>query len=303
MDHENPSSTNGITKLNRLYLWANDRSLGTVFLKWLSIHIQNAQVINGIFTSCFYYGTELQRSRVLREHYNTRAQETPLTDFPFVYDATACTYSWAKSQLECDYPGKDYLICKDLPYALCGNHEVIPRGFRHTFLIRHPYKMFSSWKRTFGKMYPNTSSLSDTIEENYYSYNYKEQYEVLKYLQEHPELGDPNPIVIDTDNLLSQPARVLSHYCQDIGVPYTDDMLQWTSGTDVVKRWKISSQLCGGGLHDSEWGFYKTAMESSYFLPPKKLPERSELEEDVLACADDVMPFYDKMYNMRTIRL
>ena len=79
-------------------------------------------------------------------------------------------------------------------------------------------------------------------------------------------------------------------------------MLQWAPGLDVVKNWQISRQLGGLGLLGDEWGFYKTAIQSSSFLPPKKLPERSELDEDVLACCDITMPYYDMMYDMRTIK-
>ena len=286
--------------MQRIYLWANNRSLGTVFLKWFS-NVENAQVINGIFTSSFFFGMDYGCSSDHHD-YNLRTKtiEFEASEYPSVYDGSVVTYSWAKSQLECDYPGKQYLICKDLSFALGGNHDLIPRGFRHTFIIRHPYKVFPSWKKNFGQSFP-TSDLREIIDNNYgKQYGFKEQYDILKYLQDHPDLGDSEPVIIDADDLLRNPASILSRYCQQVGIPYTDDMLQWNPGTDAVKNWKISQQLLGGGLHDTgKTGWYKTAMESSQFIPPKKLPERNELEEDVLECADISMKYYKMMYDMR----
>ena len=289
--------------LKKLYLWANYRSLGTIFLKWLS-NLEDSKVINGMFTSAYFYGVDSKGPAEVSDTTSKLSMETDLSEFPFIYDASQHTYESAKEQVESvDYPGMKYLICKDLPFSLCGNHDLIPAGFRHTFLIRHPYKMFSSWKAILGRLYFPGLSLPEIFDSHLNKhYNYKEQYELLRYLQEHPELGDPNPIVLDADDLLNHPERILPQYCQAIGVPYADDMLKWKPGREVVNKWMISRQLCGGGFHNDECGFYKTAMESSSFLPAKKLPERDELDEDVLACADITMPYYDLMYNMRNVR-
>ena len=288
--------------LKRVYLWANGRSLGTVFLKCLS-HIPDAKVINGMFTSCYFYGPESSWDRDAKKAACEKAKDTNLSEFPFVYDASKVIYQSAKTHLESDYPGKRYLISKDLPFCLCGNHDLIPKGFRHTFLIRHPYRMYLSWKKAFADEFPEEDSLKDIIDKGYnQNYNYKEQYEIVEYLQNNPALGDPNPVIFDADDLQNHPASILRQYCQAVGIPFTEDMLHWTPGIDVVKNWNISSQLLSGGIHSGECGFYRTAMESSKFLPCKKLPDRNELDDDVLECADISMPYYEKLYEMRTIR-
>ncbi|XP_072018318.1 uncharacterized protein [Amphiura filiformis] len=290
-------------ELNRIYIWTNRRSLGTVFLKCLS-QIPDSQIVNGLFASCFFYGEDptSEMPQSTKDRRNREASSHDFSDFPYVYEGESCTYSWAKSQLEGDYPGKRTLICKDLPITLSGKHEFIPKGFRHTFLIRHPYRMFQSLeKSSIGSYFP-TSNLYDTINIYYKKqFEYKEQYLVLKYLQDHPELGDPNPVVIDADDLQNHPASILSQYCEAVDLPYTDDLLQWKPGDDIVKQWKISRQLATAGLYHGS-GLYKSAMESSQFLPTKKLPERSELSNDVLACVDMGMAYYEKLHSMRTIR-
>ncbi|XP_072048832.1 uncharacterized protein [Amphiura filiformis] len=295
MDTVNPEHT----KLNRIYLWANNRSMGTVFLKWLSL-LPNSQAVNGMFTSCYFYGPESRW--IAKDISYERSSETNLPDYPFVYDASNVTYRMAKTNLESDYPGKKYLFCKDLPYCLFHNHKLIPKGFRHTFLIRHPYRMYPSWKKAFGGLFQE-SSLNEIIEKHYHHmYNYKEQYEIIQYLQNNPELGDTDPVIFDADDLQNHPESILRQYCQAVGIAFTESMLQWSPGVEVVKSWKISKQLLGGGIHESDYAFYRTAMESSKFLPPKKLPERCELDEDILECADIGMPYYEKLYAMRTLR-
>ena len=146
------------------------------------------------------------------------------------------------------------------------------------------------------------SNLKDIIDKYYKrQFNFKEQYDILQFLKSNPQLGDPNPVILDADDLLNNPEVVLSQYCQAVGIPYTDSLLQWKSGIDVVKNWKISRELIAGGLFAKGEGFYKTAFESSEFRPPKKLPEREELDDDVLKCADMGLPYYEEMYRMRTI--
>ncbi|XP_072030524.1 uncharacterized protein [Amphiura filiformis] len=225
-------------ELNRIFIWVNRRSLGTIFLKCLS-HIPDSQIVSGIFASCFYDGKD-PTSEIPQSTKDKRNRETSthdFSDFPYVYDGSTCTYSWAKSQLEGDYPSTKILICKDLPSFLSGKHEFIPEGFRHTFLIRHPYRMFQSLKTSSLSSYFPTSNLYEIINTYYKKqFELKEQYHVLKYLQDHPQLADPNPVVIDADDLQNHPASILSQYCEAVGLPFTDDLLRWKPGTDVVKN-------------------------------------------------------------------
>ena len=164
--------------------------------------------------------------------------------------------------------------------------------------------MYSSWKKAFVKQHPEENSLKDIIEKSYnHCYSYKEQYELIQYLRNNPDLGDPNPVIFDSDDLQNHPALILQQYCKAVGIPFMENMLHWTPGiNEDMKKWKISSQLVGGMIHDGEYDVYKTAMESSEFLPCKKLPDRNKLEEDIVECSDIGMPYYEKLYEMRTIR-
>ncbi|XP_072048830.1 uncharacterized protein [Amphiura filiformis] len=306
--------------LKRIFLWTNPRSLGTAFLKCLS-QVPDVKIANGLFTASFLHGPEAKFPKGIQEFDEGHSLDTQggiVSEFTDVYDATKYSYSWAKAQLQNSYPGKKYLICKESAFSLCENFDLIPPGFCHTFLIRHPYRMWSSWKKNFSAFIPADCDVKTAVKmynNNYF--NYKELHDLLEYLMNNPELAVPtsamagsqpnqsakfDPIIIDADDLQNHPESILPQYCKAIGVPYTDDMLHWKPGTDLLKDWKFSMQYLGGGLQHGEWGFYKTVLESTQFFPCKKLPDRDELDDDVLECADICLPYYEMMYNMRTIR-
>ena len=282
----------------RIFVWANYRSLGIAFLKCVS-NLPDVQIINSTFTSCHHFGKDSNLPESLRKSWSDKGS-LDFSNFPLAYDSSTSTCLWAKTQLESDYHGKKYIFHKDNPYGLRRNLSLIPENCHHTFLIRHPYKVYPSYKSVLqGVFYPG-ETLADIIDKYYEGqYGFKEQFEIWQHVVKG-QLDTLQPVVIiDADDLQSHPASILSQYCQAVGVPYTDDLLQWKSGNDVVKNWKISRQFFGLGLNNVGTGYYKAAMESTTFLPARKLPTRSELDADVLKCADISMPYYEKLYSMR----
>ena len=66
------------------------------------------------------------------------------------FDADQCTYEFVKISMQEDhYPGEQLVFCKDMAYGLQGKYELLPKGYRHTFLIRNPYRAFPSHKKIF----------------------------------------------------------------------------------------------------------------------------------------------------------
>ena len=121
----------------------------------------------------------------------------------------------------------------------------------------------------------------------------QELYDLWKYIKD--ENIDTNPIVIDGDDLLTKPAETLSTYCAEVGLPYNGSLLQWEASTEAMDKMKAS----GDDLLKNMVHFYGTAMKSSCFLPPSKLPSRDQLPNDVIRCSDKVMPYFDEMYETR----
>ncbi|XP_072051969.1 uncharacterized protein [Amphiura filiformis] len=169
-----------------------------------------------------------------------------------------------------DYPGKNVLLVKDQAYGLDAKYDTIPPGFRHAFLIRHPYKVLPSWKRM--------------------------QFELLEYVQKNL---DPNPVIIDADDLQSNPSSILRQFCQAVGIPYSDSLIEWPADRNIMKTWKGSRVLLQGNMLENGGGYYENAMKSSRFLPVTATPKRSDLSQDLQEAADNYMPYYEKMYQMR----
>ena len=76
---------------------------------------------------------------------------------------------------------------------------------------------------------------------------------------------DPNPIVINTQDLLENPKRVLSRFCELTGLPYRDSLLQWDASSEVVKHWRV----VGDNIMSFEMSFYGRAINSSMFFAAK----------------------------------
>ncbi len=61
------------------------------------------------------------------------------------YWAADKPHSWIKDRLEKPDSETNVVFCKEISAGISGMHKYIPKGF--TFLIRHPYKVFDTFKR------------------------------------------------------------------------------------------------------------------------------------------------------------
>ncbi len=124
-------------------------------------------------------------------------------------------------------------------------------------------------------------------------YFFKESHDLLQYVKKRFE---PDPIILDADDLLTNPSGMLKAYCSATGIPYSDDLLQWESGDTVVDSWMIPKMLL---KVNQIVKFYEGAFASTQFNKPGKMPLRSDLLEDELICVDKIMPYYEEMYAQR----
>ena len=70
---------------------------------------------------------------------------------------------------------------------------------------------------------------------------FKEMYDLYSHIKEKGL--DSDPVIIDADDLVSNPATILSGFCKILGIPYTDKLLSWDDGVEVVESWTISQPL------------------------------------------------------------
>ncbi len=139
---------------NRVMLWSVGRSLSGVFVKCMS-YVEGIQILSEPYVAAYQLGPERIATADVHQsdasavfnNYKSGANTIYETNLKMAVDDNVCTFDWAKEALEADYPGKNIVFCKDIPFAIAEKYYKLPTGFRHTYLIRHPHKVWVSWKK------------------------------------------------------------------------------------------------------------------------------------------------------------
>ena len=112
---------------------------------------------------------------------------------------------------------------------------------------------------------------------------------------------DPNPVIVNADDLLESPKQIMKAYCDGVGIRYEDHMTSWKAG-EVLLAWK-------DGWPRWVQAWRQGAINSSGFIKPsisKTAGASSEPEVtypiDVIKVIEESRPFYDKLC-MAKIRL
>jgi Sulfotransferase domain len=137
-------------------------------------------------------------------------------------------------------------------------------GFRHAFLIREPEPMIASYLRK-----RETASFE--------SFGLDRQAEFFD--REAQRLGNAPP-VIDANDVLTEPASVLSKLCAALGIAWDRAMLSWAAGRRST---------------DGPWAphWYGAVEKSTGFGPPETGPV--ELPDEARCVADRCRPYYERL--------
>jgi hypothetical protein len=156
--------------------------------------------------------------------------------------------------------------------AKAGNPTVLPievlQRYHFTFLIRHPRRSVPSfWRCTVPPLEQVTGFSPFSPSEAGYS----ELRRLFDYLKDanligptragkgEPGRADEVAItVVDADDLLDNPDRVIRAFCNEVGVDYSPSMLQW--GDE-------ESQTLAKGLFGKWEGFHDDVLESQSLRP------------------------------------
>ncbi|XP_038056966.1 uncharacterized protein LOC119728706 [Patiria miniata] len=290
--------------LNRVFLWCVPRTVSTAFLKCISF-VEGLQVINEPYQCAYHSGPERKNpkpnlSHPVEKRLEVILDDTSLDDEARGFDKKDCTYGWIRDELlEASYAGKKIIFCKDMAFYLDAKYHMLPKGFRYSFLIRHPAKVFLSWKKsllkTFGEPIAQFMGDLQKLPDHVFPAGggFKEQYELLEYVEKHL---DPEPVILDMDDLLTDPPGILSSYCHKLGIPYTCELLSWEAGAAITETW-ISSKVMVNA--NKIGGFYDEALGSAAFKYPGPLPAFESLPGDIQACMEASMRYYEKLHSRR----
>jgi hypothetical protein len=147
--------------------------------------------------------------------------------------------------------------------------------FKHTFLIRHPHKAIYSIHRN----NPDFDLAEIGIDKQ------RRLFEIV-----HSRTGEFPP-VLDSDDLLEDPHRMVQIYCEAVNIPFIPEALSWQPGSRAEVSWYDQ-----GSWHD--------ALKNSDGLKPQPHQEidMAEAPERVLEICDQVMPHYLHLHRHRLRR-
>ena len=194
-----------------LALWAVPRSTSTAF-EWMMRQRGDLSCYHEPFGEAWYQG------------------EAPL--WPRATEDSLCTPGLTLEgtlQSLLDHGAREAVFIKDFPHYI--DHMWTPEmlsHFYHSFLIRDPAKtitsMYDKWPDFDEKEvgFPEQRALFDLVTDIH---------------------GAPPP-VIDSDDMLEDPQRMVALWCEAVGIPFVESALSWEPGArDEVSWWD------GGSFH------------------------------------------------------
>ena len=196
---------------NIVALWAVPRSTSTAF-EWMMRQRGDITCLHEPFGEAWYQG------------------ETPL--WPRVRDDSlrvpglTLESVWDTMQ---NLAKKGPVFSKDFPHYIdhMWDDEMLSH-FTHSFLIRNPAMTITS-------MYDKWPDFHEK------EVGFAEQRELFERLMD--KTGSPPP-VIDSDDLLENPAGIVEAWCKAVGLPFIESALSWEPGArDEVSWWD------GGSFH------------------------------------------------------
>ena len=255
--------------MNPIYaLWATPRSTSTAF-EWMMRMRGDMACFHEPFGEAWYQGDDARAPRL-----NADSLRKPGLNFRVVLErlqAAACrrpVFSKDMPQFT-DHLWDDHL-CDD-EFLDC---------FEHSFLIRDPAKVLASLQRSWLKLGDEAGFERNEI-------GFDEQRALFDRLAD--KLGHA-PVVIDSDDLLADPPRMVEKYCHSIGVPFIAEALSWEPGSRSEVLW-----------YDGDDSIWHESLKNSNGLKaqPRKPVAIDELPARLLALYDDFLPHYQHLYAHR----
>lgn len=149
------------------------------------------------------------------------------------------------------------------------------------FLIRHPRSIIASYRKVLDRY---GESRPVTVEDI--------GIDILADLFDHTrQLCGEEPLVLHSDDLAREPARVLQLLCQRLEIPFSERMLRWEPNLE-------GSALSGGlGDQDSKsWSetWYTSIAQSSGFKPYEEEAD-VHLPVELEPILEQCMPYYEHL--------
>ena len=234
-----------------LVLWAVPRSTSTAF-EWMMRMRGDMTCFHEPFGEAWYQGEEPLWPRVRAD-----SVRTPGLTLDSVWETLR------------EAAARGPVFSKDFPHYVAHMWTEERLGmFDHSFLIRDPAKTISSMFRHWPDFHPGEVGLV-------------EQRELFDRIADR---NGEAPPVLDSDDLLADPARMVEAYCDAVGLRLIPGALRWEPGArDEVSWWD------GGSFHEN--------LRNSDGLKPQKTRhvDIAKAPDRVRAAYDEVIAHYEHM--------
>lgn len=235
----------------RIAMWSGPRNISTAMMRsWENR--ADCSVVDEPFYACYLHETGLEhpcRDEILQAQRHVRSEVI----VQLAVNETVTPYFYQKHMTHHMPRGMDMQWSKD---------------FLHCFLIRDPAEVIASYLQ---KM-PTVSEDAIGIVRQ------QELFEEIEQITGH------RPAVIDSSDVLRDPAAILPQLCESLGVPYADDMLNWPTG-----------RRDSDGVWAHHW--YHNVEDSTRFAP--FVDRDTELTAEHQELADEMQGYYQIMASQR----
>ena len=209
--------------------------------------------------------------------------DTKVLDEPFYanYLASVAIYHPGKEEIISSMPTDYETIIKEIEILSIKNrhvfiknmaHHFIERDvrfmepFQNVFFIRHPAQIITSFSKVIDN--PTIQDIGVRMQ--------------LELFEKLIKSSSKKPVVIDSQDLVNDPQKLLSTMCDKIGIPFEADMLRWNKG---------------GIPEDGIWAkyWYSNVHESTGFKPAKNNDVIS-VPAHLTGLLEESIPYYHELH-------
>jgi len=244
--------------MNRmLALWATPRSTSTAFERVMS-NRGDLACFHEPYSEAYYYGEDRRNDR----YFNADSS---------LETCSGLTFANVHNRLiETTYANMVFI--KDFAYSIMHMaDDSFLDSFTHTFLIRDPEKVLVSMHAR----WPDV-----TLPE----IGFEELHTLYRRVADHQ--GSP-PVVIDSDELLSDPEVGMKIYCDAVGMPFIASAMTWEKRDDNP-TW-----------NSDDHGFHDSLKASTGLKPQKRDYPPLESSDDMMRLYNASKPHYDALFEKR----
>ena len=228
----------------RILLWSYPRTVSTAFVRSITM-IPKIKIFNELYSAAFFMGP------------NRKNKWFPLW-------APSYTYKHCKDRLESKQPDHDLIFAKEFALDMHLHFDWIPKGYRHTLLIRHPLKVYPSLKKMLCSSWVVRTTTRGARIRTLFPVDWyfnRDLWELYQYLK---DTTGQTPIIMDASDLIEDPETMMRWYCETTGITFHPQILTWNQEKLRRLPWEMPRII-----NFANWlvGCYKNALNSSGFIP------------------------------------